>query len=61
MCCPRCQQENPPQAKFCLECGVRFPAACAQLVRESAALRKESVVNMNALRRPWLRPWASST
>jgi hypothetical protein len=26
-----------------------------------AALRKESVVNMNALRRRWLRPWASST
>ena len=21
MKCPRCQQENPPQAKFCLECG----------------------------------------
>lgn len=20
MQCPRCQQENPPQAKFCLEC-----------------------------------------
>src|SRR3989442_12988140 len=24
MKCPRCQQENPPQAKFCLECGTRF-------------------------------------
>src|SRR4030095_11915199 len=22
MKCPRCQQENPPRAKFCLECGV---------------------------------------
>jgi two-component system, NtrC family, sensor kinase len=22
MKCPRCQQENPPQAKFCLECGT---------------------------------------
>jgi signal transduction histidine kinase len=22
MKCPRCQQDNPPQAKFCLECGV---------------------------------------
>ena len=22
MQCPRCQQENPPQAKFCLECGT---------------------------------------
>ena len=30
MPCPRCQYENPPQAKFCLECGTRFAAACAQ-------------------------------
>jgi class 3 adenylate cyclase/tetratricopeptide (TPR) repeat protein len=30
MQCPRCQHENPPQAKFCLECGTRFAAACAQ-------------------------------
>src|SRR5262244_2480358 len=27
MTCPGCQQENPPQAKFCLECAMplRFP------------------------------------
>jgi hypothetical protein len=24
MRCPRCQQANPPQAKFCLECGTPF-------------------------------------
>jgi predicted ATPase/class 3 adenylate cyclase len=30
MPCPRCQHENPPQAKFCLECGARLAAACAQ-------------------------------
>ena len=24
MNCPRCQQENPPQAKFCLECSTPF-------------------------------------
>jgi signal transduction histidine kinase len=24
MKCPRCQHENPPQAKFCLECGASF-------------------------------------
>src|SRR4029453_9438542 len=24
MKCPRCQQDNPPRAKFCLECGVSF-------------------------------------
>ena len=27
MKCPRCQQENPPQAKFCLECGARLGGA----------------------------------
>jgi class 3 adenylate cyclase/tetratricopeptide (TPR) repeat protein len=30
MQCPRCQHENPPHAKFCLECGARFAVACAQ-------------------------------
>jgi len=30
MQCPRCQHENPPQAKFCLECGAGFALACAQ-------------------------------
>src|SRR5215467_13812738 len=29
MKCPRCQQENPPQAKFCLECASPFPLRCA--------------------------------
>ena len=24
MKCPRCQQENPPQAKFCLECAAQL-------------------------------------
>ena len=27
---PRCQQENPPRAKFCLECGARLVLTCAQ-------------------------------
>src|SRR5438105_12329489 len=26
MRCPYCQTENPPLAKFCLECGKRFGA-----------------------------------
>jgi class 3 adenylate cyclase len=26
MQCPQCRHENPPQAKFCLECGARFAA-----------------------------------
>jgi len=29
MKCPRCQHENPPQAKFCLECGTPFAATSA--------------------------------
>src|SRR5499426_3701154 len=28
MQCPRCQHENPPQAKFCLECGSRMALTC---------------------------------
>src|SRR5262249_59310958 len=27
--CPRCQTENPPQAKFCLECASPLTQACA--------------------------------
>jgi predicted ATPase/class 3 adenylate cyclase len=27
--CPRCQHENPPQAKFCLECGIALALKCA--------------------------------
>jgi hypothetical protein len=29
MKCARCQQENPPQAKFCLECGAAFSLKCS--------------------------------
>jgi class 3 adenylate cyclase/tetratricopeptide (TPR) repeat protein len=29
MRCPRCQQDNPPQAKFCLECATPLTARCA--------------------------------
>src|SRR5262245_59640001 len=28
MQCSRCQTENPPQAKFCLECAAPLPRAC---------------------------------
>jgi hypothetical protein len=27
--CPRCQQENPPQSKFCLECATPPALRCA--------------------------------
>lgn len=28
MKCPRCEQENPPQAKFCLECATLLALRC---------------------------------
>ena len=28
MRCPACRYENPPQAKFCLECGARLAVTC---------------------------------
>ncbi len=37
MKCPRCQHENPPQAKFCLECGVRVALTCAKCRSELPA------------------------
>jgi len=37
MKCPRCQQENPPQAKFCLECGVRVALTCTKCRSELPA------------------------
>ena len=30
MQCPQCQQDNPPRAKFCLECGSRLVLTCTQ-------------------------------
>src|SRR5712691_2987493 len=29
MRCPQCQQENPPQAKFCLECATPLALRCS--------------------------------
>src|SRR5712692_9919800 len=29
MICPNCSTANPENAKFCLNCGTRFPASCA--------------------------------
>jgi class 3 adenylate cyclase/tetratricopeptide (TPR) repeat protein len=37
MQCPQCQHENPPQAKFCLECGARFKLMCAACSTELPA------------------------
>jgi ribosomal protein L40E len=37
MQCPRCQRENPPQAKFCLECGARVALTCMKCRSELPA------------------------
>ena len=37
MQCPRCPQENPPQAKFCRGCGMRLSPKCAQCGTELTA------------------------
>src|SRR5262245_52360291 len=47
MKCPRCQQENPPQAKFCHECGasidrsIPIPTSHADLEAEIDRLKRE--------------------
>ncbi len=35
--CPQCQGENPPQARFCLECGARLALTCAHCGTELPA------------------------
>ncbi len=37
MRCPRCQQANAPQAKFCLQCGARLVLQCAKCGTELPA------------------------
>ena len=34
MPCPRCHHENPPLAKFCLQCGTRLALICANCATE---------------------------
>ena len=40
MQCPRCQHENPPQAKFCPECGARVALTCTKCHSELPASAK---------------------
>jgi class 3 adenylate cyclase/tetratricopeptide (TPR) repeat protein len=40
MQCLRCQHENPPQAKFCLECGARLALTCSKCLTELPAEAK---------------------
>src|SRR3954451_4637417 len=37
MQCPHCQHDNPPQARFCLQCGGRFALTCAECGTELPA------------------------
>ena len=37
MKCPRCQHENPPQSRFCFECGARLALACGNCGTEIPA------------------------
>src|SRR6266536_1664708 len=37
MTCPRCQQENPAEAHFCMKCGARLTLACAKCNTELPA------------------------
>jgi hypothetical protein len=37
MKCSQCQHENPPQAKFCLECGARVALTCTKCRNELPA------------------------
>ena len=37
MRCAQCQVENPPEAKFCLECGTRFVLTCTKCGTELLA------------------------
>ena len=40
MKCPRCQQENLPQAKFCLECAATLALGCANCGTQLPAAAK---------------------
>jgi class 3 adenylate cyclase/tetratricopeptide (TPR) repeat protein len=40
MRCTRCQQENPPQAKFCLGCGIALTLKCGKCSTEIPAAAK---------------------
>ena len=40
MQCPRCQHENAPRAKFCLDCGASLTLACAKCGAELPAAAK---------------------
>jgi hypothetical protein len=36
MTCPRCQQENPAEAHFCMKCGTGLTLVCAKVQHRAA-------------------------
>ena len=67
MLCPACQHENPPEAKFCLECGSHFSLTCSSCnsalppgakfcIECGRALSPESVPSTAPAREPHLQP-----
>ena len=54
MKCPRCQQENPHQAKFCLGCWAKWAVVCGGCGTANAPTQKvydpEDSVRFYALR-----------
>jgi len=58
MQCPRCQTENPPQAKFCLECASFLARACpiggpSHAVLPGAGGGGVEGTGVNLTRAPW--------
>jgi class 3 adenylate cyclase len=58
---PRCRHENPPQAKFCLECGAPFASRCPQCGSDLPAGAKFCLECGTALRSPPSLDHAQST
>ena len=50
MTCPHCQQENPLQAKFCLECGSPLALTCTRCgARQAKSFELRAVTSLSGL------------
>src|SRR5581483_1297674 len=56
MQCPRCQHDNPAQARFCLQCGGRFALTCAECGTELPADARFCLQCGQAVRTPPAAP-----
>jgi len=61
MKCPRCQHENPPQAKFCLECAARLAHRCGQCGTDLPAGAKFCLECGQAVSARWIPAGAVGT